>query len=362
MLDWKNVTKVCLAMGLLALGGPALTGCEPVKRFDVPEHQRKKKLRFKRYRVKTKIRLPRYDSIPSWSMIADVQRSAIFQPEPVKLQGQLWMRTGSSRLFDFYFQHKNLMAGRTLSRVGDQVARFVSVWLKKAFAQRVHVLIVPKFVRSKPAVAASKPATKPTSRSSLQAKKERTYLGVPTLGTPQITIFSGADNDTKLSDYGLVGELVQASVRLLLSGGTAVRPELFWRTLAIPTYFDLRGTGAMVSRSYNRTMMPKFRELLKQVGFPKVSSLQRWIKHYKEFTPLAQKRIVEASSSLLGFLEDAYGRRVLVLVLRELASRPKASFAQCVKAVIGKPLSQLWREWKQYYDSLRWRRNLLFKL
>ncbi len=336
-----------------------------MQRFEVPDYQRKPKLKYKRYRLKTKVILPRADALPSWSTIADTQRSSIFQPEPVKLQGQMWLRASNSKVFDFYFQRSNLMAGRTLSRVADQVARFASVWLEQPFSKRIHVLVIPRTRSAFLAQAKPKPTSQSSSRPSSRPVASPVTTRVaryPRIGASQIVIFSGADNDTKLSEYGLVGELIQASVRWLLTQDAKLQPKRFWRSLVIPAYFDLRGTGAMNSWSFNRTITPKYREILRTSGFPSVADVTRWVRYYSEFAPLTKQHIVQVSSSFLGFLEDAYGHRVLALILRKLAKTPKVSFAQCTTAVIGKPAPALWQEWKHYFDSLRWRRFLLHKL
>lgn len=343
-LKRRNLRNLGGLLLLLGISSWFFLGCDPPKkRFQVPEYQRRQNQRFGLYRRTSKVKLPRMSSIPLWDGLADLEKPFVFRPEVVKLQGQSWLRASNSPLFVFYFQHKNRSAGKALTRVSEQVARFVQLWTLGIFKQQLQIVLVPWM------------------ESVQRAQPNRKW---PIVGRSQAVIFTGSDTDERLSKYGLVGELTQRLVRLLLTGSVKEDNSLLWRSVLIPAYFELRGTGALASRSYNRTVTPKSREILFKAGSPTVKDVMSLLSDLRTKTmPLqVHARAERIGVTFLGFLEDAYGRRTLAAVLQHLISKPKSTFSQSLQHVIGKTESVLWKEWTLYYYSQQWRRQLLDKL
>ncbi len=341
---WNGLQRAGWLFLLLGMCSPALLGCDPPKkRFQVPEYQRRQNRRFGLYQRTSKAKLPRMSEIPNWDDVADLEKPFVFRPEVVKLQGQPWLRASNSPLFVFYFQQKNRSAGKLLTRVSEQVARFTQFWTKGLFKQQLQVVLVPWM------------------ESVQRAQPQRKW---PVVGDSQTVVFTGSDSDERLSEFGLVGELTQRLMRLLLTGSVKADRTRLWRSLLVPAYFELRGTGALASRSYNRTVTPKCQEILTQAGLPQVKDIQPMLVDLKtsSMPDAVRAKGIRVALTFLGFLEDAYGRRSLAALLQHLVSQPKQSFAQALKHIIGKTEDVLWMEWTLYFYSQQWRRQLLDNL
>jgi hypothetical protein len=329
--SWSQ-SWIIFLMSLLALVG---WGCEePKDRFEVPDYNREP-IETPRYQVTGKIGIPHANALPLWSNMLTPQDGTNFKPDAIYLQGTEWLRNETSA-FTLYFHRNNYMSGHSVSKKADSIAHFVILWFGKSFNQRLQIILIPQ------------------TRSQAQLDKAKK---IPLISPAQIVIYSGADNDAQLSRYGLVGELLHALVRATLAPVAESNMNLFWRTLAIPAYFELRGTGAMISQSYDRTSTPKFKEILAATGDPSASELLRIIAKTQRYQleALAQQRLVRAAISLLGFIEDAYGRHVLAGILRYLQTRPKESIEQAINQVIGKNSSAIWQEWSEFYYDFHWR-------
>lgn len=331
-LSWRGF----LMIGICAVC--SMTACDPpTPRFDVPAYHRMQSRYKDLYQIKSKHPLPATDQFPMWSSLADTQAPSLFQPSLVKLQGETWMQAHQGNLFALYFQQKNMQAGQMVVRVAGQIARFVQLWFATPFDEQIHILLSPQYHRDE--------------------QNKQSHL--PQVGRRQFVLFTGADHDEKLSEYGLVAQITQHLVRLVLTRSLEPNMQKFWQSIAVPAYFDLRGTGAMLSASYDRTTFPKFREILQQSGYPTAQEISSFLQGLRErkTPPLLQQRAIRVACSFLGFLEDAYGQRVMVAFLRYVAKHQTVSWEQSLRTVFGKTEQELWSQWRMYYDPQAWHRQ-----
>lgn len=339
--SWRSVLG---ALCIVVFAG-SFYGCEGPERFKVPDYKRKRGKIKKLYEASGSI--PRVYGVPAWTEAAEKNVMTLFRPEPLRIKGKLWLRESSSVIHTFYFQRSNHIAMRECLQVVNSMARFVSRWLESSFSERLHVVMMPE--------------PDPADTSVVYNKKR---MPIPDVGEPRLVIYTGTDAFPYLSKHGNIGYILEQTVRFMLTGTTKVNPKDFWRSVAIPAYFRLRGIGAMVDRTYDKTSRPRFLSSLRQAGRPQVGELQRLIQRYKagQLPWLARRRSMELISSMLGFLEDAYGRGALGAILRQQLPAKKGkkslSFEASLKGVIGESSEVLWKKWSRYYYSDLWRWSL----
>jgi len=328
---------LCGVMGFWGLG------CEMGERFKVPKHYNVRSGNNVKYsisrteRKKKKLKVPR--KLPAWTEFAESTKGLLFQPEPVKLKGVRWFRDSESKLYTFYCRRNNFMKAQELAIIANQVAAFFKVWLDVKFTKRIQVVVMPE--------------PDPRDKKTKFTKKR---LAIPPVSGPRILVYSGTNLNPYFSKYGMAGELITGTLRWLLTKSTKPNPKRFWRSIALPAYFDLRGTGAMVHIVYDREARSKYMEILEKSGFPSRKELERLFTRYQkgQLEKLLHVHVKRTSSSLPAFIEDAYGHGLFALILRHLVKHPKASFPESIKAVTGRSWSLIWKQWAHHYYSYFW--------
>jgi hypothetical protein len=325
------------AAGFLFCG---LLGCED-DRFALPEHQRQALPKEQATAMRLQKGIP--TDLPPWTQIAKPLPGQLFQPEPVRLQGEIWMREGKSKVFEFYFRPESHLLARSVAEVADGASAFLRQWLDQPFSQRIQILLMPQ--------------ADPSDRfSTWQGKR----LAIPSVLPPQIPIYLGTDEYPYLSLYGRVSELIDLSARFLMTGTLKKDPKRFWRSIVIPAYFAFRGTCAMLDPAYDKTAMPKFREILHHVGRPTPQELKKYWKLFQDgnLEDIAQERAIRSAMALLAYLEDNYSRGVLAQILRNLRQDPKLSIWEAIQKVTEQDQSKTWQSLRDFYFPDDWKRAL----
>jgi hypothetical protein len=159
------------------------------------------------------------------------------------------------------------------------------------------------------------------------------------------------------SRFGLICELLEQTIQIMMTGQVGKSRQKMWRSIAIPGYFAVRGNGAMADRSFDHTATPTFRAYLNQMGRPSVKEARRLLRLWEKgsLPALLRPQAQRVAMSFLGFLEDAYGRGALAAWLRALRT-PSQTIPKSLVFVFGKTEAELWREWYTYYYVDQWRR------
>ncbi len=307
-------------------------GCKFENRFVVEEESRKFRWKWVHYRVVSKVKLPPKSELPLWSDMTVVDAEALFFSEWIKVKGENWLTNNKIKGYKLFFKRSNYLSARTIADQADQIGTFLAQWLGRPFPSQITVFIVP------------------------EPESKRNKVKLPHFSDYQFAIFTDTDQKTTYSKYGLLGEFVKGSVRVLLTGGKVKENGDFWRTEVFPTYFELRGIGAMISLSYNRTATPKSREILRKNGRPFPKEVWRAIEDFRNKSlagEILKEKVIRISLTFLAFIEDAYGRPVLASIFRSLSKNYKEKFPQAVERVIGRDWNFLWEQWKNYF-YFRW--------
>lgn len=309
-----------------------LLGCDDEERFRLPEHQQSTASKEQIVAAQLKVKVP--TDLPVWTEISQPLPGRLFQPEPVRLQGRPWLREGSSKAFEFYFQRESAMIAHSFFVVADSATAFLRQWLDRPFARRIQVVLMPE-----------------SDPSDAIFPWEQPRLSQPQTLEPRVVIYTGSDQVPYLSNYGRVSALVDAATRVLITQHSQPHPDDFWRSIAIPAYFAFRGICAMLDAEYNKTALPKFRMILEESGRPFPDEMQRYwsLFQQKKLPPAAHERAIRLSMVVLGYLEDRFSRGALAVIVRNLQKNPKLSFWQAIQDVTGQDPKTLWKELRLFY-------------
>jgi hypothetical protein len=332
----KSAQKAAFLI-LAAMSVFLLAGCEPVERFKVPEHLKKDSQKVVLYQVKNISKLPRIRLV--WKDMTQ-RRVGLLRPEMVSLQGQTWSREGQAKLYEFYFRRNNYLRAYDIMTYADSIPAFLSKLAARPFSQRINVLLAPF----------------PPLKAGQKAPK------LPILPGKTIVLYTGTNTTPAWTRAGLIRRLVQRTAQVLLTGETKDNRDKLWTSLVLPSYIAFRGKAVMADRSYNRTAKPRYTALLKKSGYPTALELKRALLRVRNVPTLpneVREHWLELATSLLAFVEDAYGQRALfgAIQLHLKSKRKDHDFLRSVQDVLGVAPDKLWKQWETYYHPLRWKQT-----
>ncbi|MCB9638919.1 MAG: hypothetical protein H6728_09255 [Myxococcales bacterium] len=338
--SFQRLVSRALWLGLLVIS-LGTVACDDEDRFRLPEHQQNRQPKEQIVAAQLKVKVP--TDLPVWTEMSQPIPGRLFQPEPVKLQGKAWLREGSSKAFEFYFQRENSMLAHSFAVIADSITAFLRQWMDSPFERRIQVVLMPESAPSDKVFPWNEPR-----------------IAVPQTLEPKVVIYTGSDQVPYLSKYGRVSALMDAAARVLITRQAQKDPRDFWRNIVFPAYFAFRGICAMLDAEYNKTAMPKFRKILEEVGRPTPEELkQNWSYFQQNKVPsIAQERTIRSAMAVLGYIEDHFSRGALAVIVRRLKKDPKLTLWKATQDVIGQDQKTVWKEMKRFYFPHAWKRAL----